>query len=89
MQESSNNYIRKGEIGMCVGCLPTSAEIEIGEKKMLWIDQMIEEIIIAVFTGIDLRGTRGNMDLKTGIDLIGITVISTGITDGISPEIGV
>ncbi|GFX02399.1 hypothetical protein TNCV_2285661 [Trichonephila clavipes] len=42
--------IGKDEIGMCVGCLPTSTDIEIGGIQKWWIEQMIGGIIIEVNT---------------------------------------
>ncbi|GFU85623.1 hypothetical protein TNCV_1719141 [Trichonephila clavipes] len=80
--------IGKYEIGMCVGNLPTIVELEIGGIQKISIDKMIEEIIIEVPKGMDLRGTRGTMDSKTGTGMTEIIVDPIVITDDINSEIG-
>ncbi|GFT25987.1 uncharacterized protein TNCV_5126511 [Trichonephila clavipes] len=44
---------------MCVGCLPTNTEIEIGEMQKWWTDKMIEGIVIEELLGMGSQRNQG------------------------------
>ncbi|GFW64878.1 uncharacterized protein TNCV_3067351 [Trichonephila clavipes] len=81
--------IQKNEIGICVGCLTTNADREIGGIQKWCIDQMIGGIVIEVLTGMVLRGIGGTKDSRAGNGLIEIIEGLIAIMGGISLEIGV
>ncbi|GFW74537.1 hypothetical protein TNCV_2414361 [Trichonephila clavipes] len=78
--------IRKDKIRICVGCLTTTTDREIGVMQKWWIDQMIGRTFIEILMRMVLRGTKGS---KAGISSIDIIVGLIAIMEGVSLEIGV
>ncbi|GFX62904.1 hypothetical protein TNCV_1099971 [Trichonephila clavipes] len=61
--------IREDEIRMCIECLRTTTDREIGGMQKWYIGKMIEGIVIEVITRMALRGIRGTKDSRAGIDV--------------------